>query len=946
MSNMPSGLASSAASLASFASVFTQHARLLTLRFPAAAGISAQSLLPQRLRGEEHLSRCYRHELECLSADAFIELKDLLGQPVEVGILQADGGTCSLCGIVTSATHAGADGGLARYTLIIEPALAMLTHRCNSRVLQDQSVPDIVTTLLDEHIAVNPVFASAFRVESHLRKEYPARSYCLQYRESDLAFIERLLAEEGISYRFTFSSSSNDDAVPLHTLVLFDDWQTLDANDQDRIRFHRADGTEDADTITGWQAARQVVAGRSALASFDYKAVNRHDGDAESDITQGEAGDGLASTLESYQPQTLYYGTDPDDMTHYARLRQQARDLSAKTFAGEGTVRSLRAGTWFRLDGHPVHDQDVAELREFIVTSVTLDACSNLVPDDPAASGTPFTNRFTAVRRGIPIVPAFDAERHAKPTAMGPQTAIVVGPAAEEIFTDELGRIRIQFHWQRPIDHAEGGADFDDRSSTWVRVAHLSAGQQWGSQFIPRIGQEVVVEFLDGDIDRPIVTGVVHNGTHVPPTFSGAGALPANKALSGIKTQEPQGRGYNELLFDDTSGELRAKLSSEHAKTQLNQGYLIHPRTDGKGTSRGEGYELRTDAAGAIRAAKGLLLSAESQVNAAGKQLDRQALLNLLDGALALAAQLGEQSAHQHANRPETGVNGKLTDDDAAAGKPSATGHQSHLAEALHNLERGSNTDPGGKSGKGTQPGGQQIVAIGGPDGVAIASAQSTTIAAGTNLDQVAQRDANQTTGRRWVHNAGESISLFVGGAKAKIADTFKLIAAKGDIQMQAQDGALEATAQQDVTITSVNGRVVIQAPKEILLTAGGGYIRIGADIEIHNPGKQSQKAASFALTEPTKLNPSLTPLPVLPTKDSFSQAVNFAQVIGLKPDERAILEQAAYEVRDDTGKLIATGTLDERGNTRRFVTQEKKKVTVWLGDGQWRIFGDREHGE
>src|SRR5512145_498498 len=150
-----------------------------------------------------------------------------------------------------------------------------------------------------------------------------------------------------------------------------------------------------------------------------------------------------------------------------------------------------------------------------------------------------------------------------------------------------------------------------------------SAGAAWGSQYIPRIGQEVVIDFLEGDIDRPLVTGVVYNGTHRPPTFSGAGQLPANKTLSGIKSKEYKGSRYNELVFDDSTNEIRTKLSSEHGKTQLNQGYLIHPRTEGKGDPRGEGFELRTDESGALRAAQGLFLSTEAQNGATGKQIAR-----------------------------------------------------------------------------------------------------------------------------------------------------------------------------------------------------------------------------------------------------------------------------------------------------------------------------------
>ncbi|HEX7646512.1 MAG TPA: type VI secretion system tip protein TssI/VgrG, partial [Noviherbaspirillum sp.] len=436
--------------LSSFGSAFSQHARLIRLRFDADSGIAPDLLLAHRLSGTEGLSTGYRYELDCLSADMHIELKDLLGQPVEIGLLLPEGGERIMAGLVTSAQHLGGDGGFATYRLLIEPALATLAHRMNSRVFQDKSVPEIVTTLLEEHTAANPVFANSFTTDNQLSREYPSRSYCLQYRETDLAFIHRLLAEEGISYRFTFKGEA--DATPQHTLVLFDDADSLDANSQPAIRFHRADGTEAEDTITAWEATRQVTAGSTSLQSWDYRPVSALNGAADSRIDQGSRGTALAS----YLPQAPYYGADTDELERYARLRQQAADLAAKSFTGEGVVRSLHPGTWFELRDHPIHDHDAREDRQFVVTEQRFTARNNLIAEDQSGTtgGTntgkpalPYTNRFTAVRRGIPIVPAY-TEHHAKPTAKGPQTAIVIGPEGEEVFTDEQGRIRVQFHWQ------------------------------------------------------------------------------------------------------------------------------------------------------------------------------------------------------------------------------------------------------------------------------------------------------------------------------------------------------------------------------------------------------------------------------------------------------------------------------------------------------------------
>ncbi len=632
-------------------SLFGQCSRLLKLRFPGSSGLGEETLLPHRLSGEEGLSENYRYTLDCLSADTHLELKSLLGQPAEIILLLPDGGHRLLCGLVTHAAQAGADGGFAQYVLTIEPALATLHHRRNSRVFQDKSVPEIVSCVLDEHLATNPAFTGVFQYRNRLSKDYPNRSYCLQYRETDLAFIERLLAEEGISTRYSHGpdpdhsiqrrsgseerhrrtaydeSPAETNALPQHTLFLFDRnddlpgcrsaWHDEDPSGTgsgDRrkaretanvLRFHRTDGVETDDAIDAWTAERQIQSGRSTLASYDYQAVATHIGEDDTRIAHGDTDTLLADGLEDYDPQTGYYGSDPDEMARYTELRQQAKDLASKTFQGEGTVRHLAPGAWFELAEHPIHDQEGPEDRQFIITRLAFTAENNLLADlsaeaknrlgrllEKTSSATqntpPYRNTFTAVRRHIPIVPEYTRTAHEKPTAKGLTTATVVGPEGEEIFTDAHGRIKIQFHWQRKQDHPDGGADKDDHSSTWVRVAYPSAGATWGTQYIPRIGQEVVIDFVEGDIDRPLVTGVVHNGTHRPPTFSGAGTLPANKTLSGHKSKEYKGSRYNELLFDDSTNEIRTKLSSEHGKTQLNQGYLIHPRTEGKGEPRGE----------------------------------------------------------------------------------------------------------------------------------------------------------------------------------------------------------------------------------------------------------------------------------------------------------------------------------------------------------------------
>jgi len=905
------------------ASLFGQGSRLLKLRFSEGSGISEESLLPHRIHGEERLSQTYRYVLECLSPDAYLELKNLLGQPIEIALLLSDGGSRLLTGLVTAAEQNGADGGFAKYTLTIEPALATLTHRRNSRVFQDKSVPQIVSTILDEHLAHNPAFTGAFHYRNQLTQTYPSRSYTLQYRETDLAFIERLLAEEGINTRYTHgpdpdtsiragqgregrnrqgsgrntgeenTDETDTQGIPQHTLILFDSVPAYREDDPRRtIRYHRTDGVESQDAIDDWNGARRIQSGHTQLASYDYQAVSTHVGE-DSTRTQhstgktgtanhsGNAVVPLTDGLEDYDPQGPYYGADPAEVERYARLRQQRKDLLSKTFTGQSSVRHLVPGDSFQLIDHPIHDQDNPEDRQFLVTGMTFEAENNLTPEAKQSLGSlltpscpadtplnrltgtntnsstgagtptgtqntpPYRNTLETVRRHVPVVPDYARTTHQKPTAGGLTTATVVGPADEEIFTDEHGRIKIQFHWQRKEDHPEGGADRDDHSSTWVRVAYPGAGAAWGDQYIPRIGQEVTVSFLENDIDRPLVTGVVYNGTHRPPTFSGAGTLPANKTLSGHKSKEYKGSRYNELLFDDSTNEIRTKLSTEHGKTQLNQGYLIHPRTEGKGEPRGEGFELRTDNHGSIRAAQGLFLTTEAQTGATGKQIARDHAQTQADAALELAKSLGEVATQQLADTIEHGPE-TISPDNAKESK-TTKGHLKHHIDALKAWEAGTNTDKDAKT-KTDEPGQQPILVLSAPAGISALTAQNLSLAAGTNLDQIAQRDTNQTSGRRWLHNVGQHISLFVNGVKDKIS--LKLIAAQGKVQMQAQHGEFEITAEKDITLTACKGKVTMAAKEEILLTSGGGYIRIkDGNIEIHCPDLVSMKAASHQWT-------------------------------------------------------------------------------------------------
>ena len=249
--------------LAAFANAFTQENRVLELHF-GRGGPMEGTLLPHVLEGSHQLSSGYLYTLQCLSADAALALKTLLGVAVEVDILGADGNPQVITGVVTAVAAKGSDGGFARYDLTIEPPFALLRLRTTSRIFQAQSVPDVVKAILDEHIASNPVFGAHFAVQFELGKTYPARSYLAQYRESDLDFIQRILAEEGIAYRYEFAGGE----TPLTTLIAFDDPYQLQQSGIGNVRFHRADVTESEDSLTHWQAQRQITPGQRCTAKF------------------------------------------------------------------------------------------------------------------------------------------------------------------------------------------------------------------------------------------------------------------------------------------------------------------------------------------------------------------------------------------------------------------------------------------------------------------------------------------------------------------------------------------------------------------------------------------------------------------------------------------------------------------------------------------------------
>ena len=699
------------------------------------------------------------------------------------------------------------------------------------------------------------------------------------------------------------ASQAHDQETPAHSLVLFDDAFTLPRNAAGTVRYHRDAGTEKGDTVITWNAVRTLKPGNVSRQSWDYLQSRPMTSNTSSRIDQGKMGNQFAASLDDYLIDMPHAGEDGDDYRKLGELRMKRHEYESKCFYGEGSVRALCVGEWVALTGHPEIDTHPENEREFVVTRLEVDAENNLPKtiddqvrrlfalsrwdDGPSADalqqasterGMRYTNRFSCVRRGIPIVPAFDPRTDLPRPRL--QSARVVGPAGEEVHCDEHGRVKVRFPGTRPEDHGhaqDAGASDSDRDSAWVRVASTWASNQWGTITLPRVGDEVIVDFLGGDPDKPIIVAQVYGGTAPPPSFTHTGTLPGNKYLAGIKSKEVQGTRYNQLRLDDTPGEINAQLSSEHGHSELNLGWLTHPRSEGKGEARGEGAELRSDHAVAVRGAKGVLISADARTQAGGKQLDRAELVGLMEVLQGVQRQLSELSSTHHADD---------TDD-----------HElKQLLGHLKQWEAGSNTASGTADG-----GGQPVVALSAPAGMAMASQNNIALGAQTHVDVVSVGNTQFSIGKRLLARVSESISLFAHRLG------IKLIAASGKLELQTHGDDIELTSAKRIVLTAAD-EIVLQAPK-VRFVAQGAQVDIGGGaITQQSSGAHTIKSSTFAHVGPGGGTPPGVELPVST----------------LKTDERFVLARRGsgrphanqrYRIELDDGRTIE-GVTDQNGHT------------------------------
>lgn len=508
---------------------FTHDNRLLKLATP----LGADKLLLAGFSGSEGISMPFRFDLS-LMAQSTIDATKVIGQPVTITIADATGGDARyINGVVSAFAQTGADTTFIWYRAHIVPALSLLTRRADIRIFQQKSVTDVIEAVLKE---------ASVDYTLNVTGSYQPLEYCVQYRETDFAFVSRLMEEHGIFYFFTHTESK-------HTLVLADASSAHQAcAGQATARFHSTtSGSSDEDTVSSWELQHEFRTGKYTLT--DYNMETPSTSLTVSEPTTVKMGDNDKYETYDFPGE---YGKKGDGEA-LARVRMQEQEARTIVASGSSSCRAFTTGCRFTLSEHPQTGND----GQYVLTVVSHSASNGSFVSANQGPAPHYWNTFTCIPFSTPFRPERVTPR---PMAYGLQSAIVVGSSAEEIWVDKYGRVKVQFFWDRQ-------GKKNEQSSCWVRVAQPWAGKNWGFVAWPRIGQEVLVAFESGDPDRPVIVGSLYNAEQMPPY-----TLPANQTQTGIKSRSSKGGGtdnYNELRFEDKKGSEEVHVQAEKDLTTV-----------------------------------------------------------------------------------------------------------------------------------------------------------------------------------------------------------------------------------------------------------------------------------------------------------------------------------------------------------------------------------------
>ncbi len=924
------GLPDAVTSRLDFAALLGDGDRLLQVD----TALPALALLPEHCTMREAVSAPFELVLDAVSTSAQFELKTLIGEQMTVRLKRADGTYQPWHGYVLQAAQLGSDGGLARYRLTMGPWLEWLRARTDSFVFQDLTALDIIEQVFADY----PEAQWRLAVGDDTLTAMVKRPLCTQFRESDLAFVQRLLAQEGLHGWFEHLDAADSAAADAqgkarHRLVIAD--AAVQRDDLGPVRFamrHPAaylPGFED--TVTAFSAQRRWTSDAVTVGRWDERQLAGHAGQAMSALSLGEQ-----PSMPVYDGAGRGHFQTDDEADAAAARALAALELRAKRFDGAGNVRALRAGARFSLVDHASWGANTSALDDpaallashlrddnaFTVLAVEHEAANNLGSEAARLLGRgavergTYANRFHCAPAAAPLVPTW----HAAPTAPETLTARVVGLADAAVMPDRDHRVKVQFHFQRGEQPNAGGlptgfgtdaignAPGDERSGTWVRVGGPSAGADWGSVYTPRIGSEVKVQFLDGDIDRPVIAGGLHDGADAQPFAAGEDAGTNHPGtIAGLHSTRLDGDGFHQWAVDDAPGQLRTRLHTSQATSELGLGHLIQHSGDDafRGAWRGAGFEAGTAGWSMVRGGQGLLLTSSMRGgaggSAAGTQMDADEALQRMTDALATTRAIAQAAGAVGTQPLSTPADGGAVDALMRAIDPARNGHHPGTV----------NGQPAVKSGgDGRTPGSDPVPAFAAPlalldtpAALLAATPASITLFSGTSTSLAAQDDLHVVAAHTVSAISGGTTSLFThaGGLNATTA--------QGPLQLRAHTDALQVLADQSVSVRSVNDELRISAQQRIKLAAGESSVTLeGGDITVVTPGAFTVQGATHAFEAAASAPASL---PALPTGGTAAEQTTI--LLDHRYHDDAGLAGADYEATFADGS-VRRGTLDGSG--------------------------------
>lgn len=827
-----------------------QSTRLLRLSFPKNDGPQAK-LMVNRFQGTEYLSRDFEFTLELLSDDSRIELEAMHGKLLCVSLVQAGGSLRPFTGYVTSFKLAKTDGGVAFYEATLMPWLAYTRLRRNNRLFHGKTL----------HQQVETIFAGYSDLpawEWEVAGEQPQFTMATQWDETDHNYLCRRWEAAGYSYWYEHSGEG-------HTLKVCDNTDTALPIDgpSPGVRFQRAGGSVEEDAIGDWSPLRQWASGQVTVSGFDFKSPRPIHADTVTINQQG-----TIPKLEVHSYEGHYGFKHQSDALRLSQLRMEEIEARAKLYEAQGNNRRVAAGRWFRLLDHFSESED----SQFLILEVHHEASNNYLQGKGAVSE--YKNRLVCQSKALPWRPG-RGFNSLDTKLLALQSAIVVGQNGQgSLNVDQYGRVQVKFHWDR-----------DESGSCWVRVSSNWAGGENGLASHPRVGSEVIVQWLDGNPDHPLVTGSVYNQSYMPPW-----KLPDQQALMGLRSRElsatggntPGGRS-NHLVLDDTQGQIQAQLKSDHLTSQLSLGHINRIEDNaGRKEARGQGFELRTDGHGVVRAQHGLLLSTEARPNAQAHITDMAETLERMAQGQELHESLSQAAQQAQAHQP---------------------GDQDQVVAALQ-AQVDAIKGHGGTPAQGEFPEFQAPhLTLASPAGIETSTQGSTHLMSVEHTAVTSGGHASLSAGKSLLVSVKEAVRMFAYKAG------MKLVAASADIDITALKDSVNILAKLNITHTA--NRITITAKEEVVINGGTSFSRWNASGIVHGTSGTWRQHAQQHHVEGGKSEGT----PVLPQTVQLppGQLDLHHQYVNPEGGTKQGIRQGDYTVVDAEGG-VHQGTLDGNG--------------------------------